>query len=71
MPVTMDAVAERLRIFDLAKVHTMLPQDEEAIDQLERLLELFPAPEFLRLPDLTPMREHPRFKRLQEESGSA
>jgi serine/threonine-protein kinase len=72
-PVSKDAAFGPCYILNLARIYTVIGEDEEAIDQLDYLLSI-PSAEFLwqvvsipllRLdPQWDPLREHPDFQRL-------
>ncbi|MHC4556404.1 MAG: protein kinase domain-containing protein [Planctomycetota bacterium] len=68
-PVSKDAMRGPYRVEDLARIHVMVGEHDEAIEQLEDLLSI-PGPLSIRLlrldPAWDPLRNHPRFKKLIE-----
>ena len=51
----------------LARIYILVGEQEQALDQLERLLRIpyFLSPGWLRIdPTFAPLRKHPRFQRL-------
>jgi serine/threonine-protein kinase len=76
-PVSKDAIAGPIYVFNMAKIYTVVGEYEKAIDLLEYLFTVLAGGDFiwqfvsvpsLQLdPQWDPLRNHPRFKRLLEE----
>jgi tetratricopeptide (TPR) repeat protein len=75
-PVSKDAAQGPVYLLNLAKIYTIVGEDEKAIDQLEYLLSiphaeylwhLISVPQLRLDPQWDSLREHPRFKPLLEE----
>jgi len=68
-PVEKDAIDGPLRIEDLARIYVMVGKYNEAIDLVERLLNMHSELSVAKLrrdPVWDPLRDHPRFKKLIE-----
>jgi len=68
-PVEKDAIDGPLRIEDLARIYVMLGKHDEAIDIVERLLNMHSELSVAKLrrdPVWDPLRDHPYFKKLIE-----
>ncbi len=73
-PVSKDAYGGTHHVYHMAWNYTVVGEYEEALDQLEFLMSIAAGEvatvALLRLdPKWDPLREHPRFKRLVEESS--
>ena len=75
-PVSKDAAQGPIYLLNLAKIYTIVGENEKAIDQLEYLLsiphaeylwQLISVPQLRLDPQWDSLREHPRFKPLLEE----
>jgi tetratricopeptide (TPR) repeat protein len=67
LPLTKDAYAGAYVQHQLARIHMMVGQPEQALDRLEPLLQrpYYLSPAWLRIdPTFTPLRGNPRFERL-------
>ncbi|UCC96997.1 MAG: protein kinase [Phycisphaerales bacterium] len=71
-PVEKDAIDGPLRIGDLARIYVMVGKFDEALDLVERLLNMHSELSVAKLrrdPVWDPLRDHPRFKKLVETAG--
>ncbi len=76
-PVSKDAVAGPIYVYNMAKIYTVIGEYEKAIDLLEYLFTVFGGGDFMWLfvsvpslqldPQWDPLRNHPRFMKLLEE----
>jgi serine/threonine-protein kinase len=70
LPVSMDGMYGVPCLIDLASIHTMLGNQDEALDRVEELLTIpcwISSPWLERDPRFDPLRSHPRFQALLEE----